>query len=309
MVGYPSAAPPEPPSRLSRGERSTIAAPTDELSTALRRLRRDANLSGMEAAGQAGFSQPKISRFETGRQVPTPAEVRTLCKVYKARAEVRRRLLDLVNDLRQETKKARTVLARGASRLQKRIGRIEESSAMIRSFHPGVVPGLLQTVDYARTIANDGMDEEQLEAFVAARLARQTSVLGSERDVHVVLTEGPLRWHIGSPLIMAAQLDRLAAETHRPNLRLGVITWTTPVTMQVLHGFHIYDQRVAIIGTETATAFIIDPQDIADYEGRFAAFAEAAVYGAQAKNVFDRIAAEYRALTVDASVVGSQPAR
>ncbi|MGH3626746.1 MAG: helix-turn-helix domain-containing protein [Sciscionella sp.] len=108
----------------------------DELSTTLRQLRSDADLPGMEAARRAGYSQPKISRFETARQVPTTEEVRTLCQVYGAPPEVRDRLLELASDLTGGTVRSRAVLSHGARYMQQRVGKIEQASELVRSFTP-----------------------------------------------------------------------------------------------------------------------------------------------------------------------------
>lgn len=267
----------------------------DELSTILRQLRSDAGLSGMEAARRARFSQPKISRFETDRQVPTTAEIRTLCQVYGAPPETRDRLLELAADLTADTVRARAVLSHGARHMQQRVGKIEQASELIRSFTPTIVDGLLQTIGYVEAIGSRDMADEDLEAFVASRAARQ-QILDTDRQFQSILTEGALRWHVGSPQIMAAQLMHLIDATYRPNLRLGVIPWTTPVHSPALHCFTLFDDRAVIVGTETATAIITDPADIADYDQRYAFYSQLAVFGDPARAVLAKLADEYRTL-------------
>jgi transcriptional regulator with XRE-family HTH domain len=269
----------------------------DWLSTTLRDLRRRAGLSGMDAAGQAGLSQPRISRIETGRFVPTEAEIRSLCRLYQAPADVRRELLQVVDDLRSETAAARVVLQRGAWRLQQRLGRIEAAAARLRAYQPAVVLGLLQTADYARAVFADGGDitGEALDQAVAERAAR-AAVLDSDRDFTLIMAEGALRWQAGGPRLMAAQLDHIAEVTHRANVRIGVIPWIRPVQVFPLHGFHIYDQRAAIVGTRTATAFITDPRDVSDYEKLFAELEALASFDDDARRVISRIAGDYRDL-------------
>jgi hypothetical protein len=187
----------------------------DELSTTLRRLRSDADLSSMEAARRAGYSQPKISRFETARQVPTTEEVRTLCQVCGARPEVRDRLLELATDLTAATVGSRAVLSHGARYMQQRVGRIEQASELVRSFTPTLVDGLLQTPDYVRAMGSHRLTGEELESFVASRAERQ-QILDTDRQFQKIITEGALRWHVGSPQIMAAQLEHLVKASHRP---------------------------------------------------------------------------------------------
>ncbi len=267
----------------------------DELSATLRRLRTDAALSGMEAARRAGYSQPKISRFETARQVPTTEEVRTLCRVYSAPPEVRDRLLELATDLTAGTIRARAVLSHGARYMQQRVGRIEQASELVRSFTPTIVDGLLQTPDYVRAMGSRRLAGEELESFVASRADRQR-ILDTDRQFQSIITEGALRWHIGSPQVMAAQLEHLIEASHRPNLRLGIIPWTTPVHSPALHCFTIFDDRAVIFGTETATAIITDPDDIADYDQRHTLYSQLTVVGDPARAVLARLAAEYRDL-------------
>lgn len=267
----------------------------DELSATLRRLRRDAQLSGIEVARAAGLSQSKISRLETGKQVPTTAEVEALCQIYRAPAQTKQQLLMIARDLREEQVSARVMLQRGAYRMQERIGRIEAASALIRTFQPALVIGLLQTPGYIRAMLADSLPDDEVERIVAARGYRQR-LLDTDREFVLIMTEGALRWHVGSPAVMIAQLQHLAETARRSNVRLGVIPWTRPVRAGALHGFHLYDRRAVIVGTETATAIITDGRDIADYEACFATYEALAVYDGDARKVFDRLSDEYRTL-------------
>ncbi|MGH3696821.1 MAG: helix-turn-helix domain-containing protein [Pseudonocardiaceae bacterium] len=267
----------------------------EELSATLRRLRRDAQLSGIDAARATGLSQPKISRLETGKQIPTTREVEVLCQVYAAPDRIRLQLLTVAQDLRHEQVSARVMLQRGAYRMQERIGRIEAASAMVRTFHPALVIGLLQTPGYIRAMLGESLPDDEIERIVLVRGERQR-LLDTDREFVLIMTEGALRWHVGSPTLMIAQLQHLTEITRRRNVRLGVIPWTRPVRAGALHGFHLYDRRAAIVGTETATAIITDSRDIADYETCFATYEALAVYGADARQVLDRLSNEYRIL-------------
>lgn len=268
----------------------------DLLSATLRKLRLDADLPGVEAARRAGMSQATISRFENGKRVPTDADVRALCQVYRAPVAVRRELLAIAKDMREGAATTRTILHRiGAPSVQQRIGRIEAVSARIRSFQPTIVIGLLQTADYMRALLSGLHQGEDLEAMVTARLARQ-QVLDTDRAFHFVLTESALRWHIGSQEVMARQVEHLVVVTERHNVQLGVIPWTRPVNHPVLHPFQIYDQRAVMVGTENAVAVITDSHDVAEYESRFKIYAGLADYGDDAQHVLRRLANEYRTL-------------
>ncbi|MGH3907466.1 MAG: helix-turn-helix domain-containing protein [Pseudonocardiaceae bacterium] len=268
----------------------------DELSATLRRLRHEAGLSEAEAAQRARLTQSKVSRIETARQMPTADEVERLCEAYEVPIRAKRALVAVTEDIREQITPTRTVLHRhGAPRIQERIGRIEAASARLRSFHPALVIGLLQTPDYSRALLSGAYTRADLDRMVSARMARQ-SVLDTHRAFELLMTEGALRWHVGGRLVMAEQIEHLARASERPNVRIGIIPWTRPVTHPVLHGFHIYDQRAVMVSTETAIATMTDRLQVADFEARFSLYAELADWDDDARPVFERLAREYRNL-------------
>lgn len=272
---------------------SDDAAGRDELSRMLRELRANAQMSGTQAAAAAGFSQAKISRIENGVNVPSPQDVSTLAGVYRASAGARRRLEALAEDVQEEFR--RVVLHRGAADFQHRVGRIEESSAAIRTFTPTIVPGLLQTADYARAVFSSGnLSADDVEAAVAARLSRQGLLRQEGRRFVFVTAESSLRWCAGAAEIMLAQLEHVSAISQRPNVRLGVIPWGTPAQVFPLHSWDMYDQRAVIVGTATATAILTNHQDIKAYRVMFDKLARMAVYDEDARDLLVRIRSDYQ---------------
>jgi transcriptional regulator with XRE-family HTH domain len=271
----------------------------DWLSATLRDLRKAAGLSGRQAAEHLGTSQRRISHIETGRFVPRADEILALCSLYRASAGTRRQLLQVVGDLRTEPResRARVIMSRGAWRMQQRIARVEAASARLRAFHCAIVPGLVQTPAYARAVFADGGDitGEDLERCVAERIARQ-SILDSGRDITLLMTEGALRWQAVGPAVMTEQLDHVAEVSQRPGVRIGIIPWTTPVDVFPLHGFSIYDSRAIIIGTRVATAFLTDPQDVAEHEKLWGELEALATWDADARDHIGRIATDFRSL-------------
>lgn len=271
----------------------------DELSATLAQLRADAGLSGTEAGKRSGISQASVSRYENGRYVPSPDDVDALTDVYHAPGEVRRRLRQLAADLREDVAPpARLVISRAAGQMQQRVGRVEASSVHIRHFHPIAVAGLLQTADYARTVFSSGGDlpHEQVEQALAARMERQRLLDDPGRHFTFVLAEGVLRWQMGGPAVMVAQLDHLATVSQLAHVRLGVIPWTTTVDLAPMHGFDLYDARAVIVGTETTTVFLTNSHDVAAYVKLFADLEAAATFAEQARAVLARVARDYRSL-------------
>lgn len=241
------------------------------------------------------MSPAKISRVETGTFMPTVEQVQTLCRVYQAPSETRREVVDMIRDLREATTSARVTLQRGGWQMQERIGRIETASGLLRGFSSDTVLGLLQTENYIRAMMNNFLSGDALEHTVAARLARQR-VLDTDREFRFVLSEGALRWNIGGGVIMAEQLDHLWEASHRHNLHLGVVPWTTDTGLPGAHAFHLYDSRAVIVGTMTATAVMTNQRDVTDYDSTFTRIANIASYGDNARTVLSRVAADYRTI-------------
>src|SRR5690348_4965531 len=122
----------------------------DELSRRLHDLRKAAGLSGIRAAELAETSQAKISRIETGRVVADPDFVDQLCRLYKVPAAERRELVAMAKDVQAGNR--RLVLRRDTAGVQAQIGRIQKQSALVRTFSPSGLPGLLQTPAYIRAV-------------------------------------------------------------------------------------------------------------------------------------------------------------
>ncbi len=102
----------------------------------------------------------------------------------------------------------------------------EAAARTLRWFEPLVVPGLLQTEDYARAILSTrvGDSEDDIEEMVQARINRQAIL---DRDtppmLWVILDEGVLRRNVGGPGVMKEQLRRLADAADRPHIVIQVI--------------------------------------------------------------------------------------
>lgn len=268
--------------------------PTNRLSEALRQLRKDAGLSGTDAAKRAGLSQSKVSRTEVGTFMPTPTQVEALCRVYRAPTEQRTELVRMARELAEDQVSARVVFERGGWLLQERIARIEQLAGSIRSVCPsGVIPGLLQTEDYARALFGESMGPEDRDRTVAARIARQ-SLLDSGREFTFVLTEGPLRFNIGGAAVMSALLTHVIDTSRRDNVHVGIVPATTAVTVPILHPFDIYDQRAVLVGTQTATALLTNQRDVAAYEHHWNELEPFVSWGDDARGVLLEVATEYR---------------
>jgi transcriptional regulator with XRE-family HTH domain len=269
----------------------------DGLAGRLRALRNDAGVSQTRAAEHVGVSQGKISRAETGRFLLDPPTVGRLAELYGVDDAQRAELVAWAEDLRPQRLDSRLIMQRGTNHFQDRIRRMEEASSLVRSYQPGLVLGSLQTEAYATAVFSRRPSAEAA-ASVAARMHRHRMMLeDTGRSWTLIQTEGALLWHVGGPELMAEQIDRLVEVGRLPNVRIGVITHTTPVSFTAGHGFHIYDRQAVQIGTRTATALTSDERDVATYESLFAELERVATFGEDARAVLGRLADRYRALS------------
>jgi len=269
----------------------------DELSQTLRALREESGLSQSTASQKAGLTQSKLSRAENGLFLPTPEDVKALAKAYHASAPIRRRLEQLTIDLRAENIDSRVVLQRGAWHFQHRLGRIEQASAHIRSFTPTLVPGLLQTADYARAVfgALNEISGNDIRTAVTARMDRQGLLREPGRDFTMLIPEGMLGWSASTP-VMVEQIAHMREVAQLDRVRLGIIPWGTPAPAFPTHGWDIYDERAVIVGTWTATALLTEPRDVTAYLALFHELEKLAVYDQEADETLARAADSYRTL-------------
>ncbi|WP_165989649.1 helix-turn-helix transcriptional regulator [Streptomyces sp. YIM 98790] len=112
---------------------------------------------------------------------------------------------------------------------------LETAAKVIRGYEPHLIPGLLQTEDYARSVLRSGSvtptTPEETERLVALRMQRQT-MLTREDAPHlwVLVDETALRRPVGTPRVMRGQVDRLLEAVERPNITFQVLEFSA--------GFH-----------------------------------------------------------------------
>ncbi len=103
---------------------------------------------------------------------------------------------------------------------------LESAASLIRAYEGQLVPGLLQTEEYVRSVIRGALEDtpEEIERRVALRMARQSLLEGPDAPrLWVVLDEAALRRPVGGSKVMRAQLERLIQATTMPNVTLQVI--------------------------------------------------------------------------------------
>lgn len=180
----------------------------------LRYYRNRAGLSQKDLAPRANVSHDVISKIETGERPPAEDFPPRLDAIPEL--DTQGALTRLWGHLKKSMKQR-------AYGWFERWADIEAAAASLRSYEPLIVPGLLQTEDYARSILSlrPGGDQDDLDVQVAARLARQAVL--ERAQLWCVLDESVLHREIGTGKIMQAQLDRLAALAGHPKVAIQII--------------------------------------------------------------------------------------
>ncbi|MFJ2034401.1 DUF5753 domain-containing protein, partial [Streptosporangium sp. NPDC087985] len=104
---------------------------------------------------------------------------------------------------------------------------LETEAAVIRQWEPLLVPGLLQSEDYAREIigaVHPRLSAAEVNRRVDARMARKISLLGSHAPtLHVLMDEGTLARPVGQPDAMTRQLDDILQVVNWPNITIQIL--------------------------------------------------------------------------------------
>ncbi|GAA4004094.1 helix-turn-helix domain-containing protein [Streptomyces sp. NBC_01352] len=252
-----------------------------KLGAELRALRTGAELTSGEAARLVGWHQSKVSRIETGASGVKPADVRLLLDAYGVHdSQLRELLLMLAGSDEGGGRHHWWHAYRGVLPPTYRdFISLESQASTMRTLEISVVPGLLQTPEYARAVtkaAVDGLDEEKLDALVEVRLARQ-DVLRSHPplELSAVLDEAVLRREVGGPDIMARQLARLVEAARLPQVRLQVLPFAAGAHIGVTGPFVIFsfsrtsDLDVVVLDHLTSSLYLERKEDLQAYTEAF----------------------------------------
>ena len=218
----------------------------------LRRARVAAGFSSQDAlAAKLGFDRTVIAKAETGERPPTDDVLAAWCQACHLDDDLFRRL---------------AVLARRADGpvpswfedwLQ-----AEGEAQSLRIWSPTLVPGLLQTAEYARALflaEQSDTSDDAIDALVAARLERQAILDRADPpDVVVVLDEAILHRLIGSPQVMHDALVHVAELSKRPNVVVQVVPASNGANAGLGGAFYIaaadgMPETLQMIGVEDQT--------------------------------------------------------
>lgn len=244
-----------------------------ELGALLRAMRTEAGMTVEQVAAALLVSPSKVSRLETGHRGASPRDIRDLCNLYQVTNSARRdHLAELAREGREQAWWQPYDLPYATY-----VG-LEAEATSISDFEPGVIPGLLQTPDYARALheaAVPGLSPAVIDQRIAARRTRQTVLTRDEPpQLRAIADEAVLHRVVGGPAVMAVQLDRVIEACDWPNVTVQVIPYAAGAHPALDSTFILLDfappvQSVVYVDGLVGQVYLERPQDVERYRQTF----------------------------------------
>jgi hypothetical protein len=265
-----------------------VAGPTvvrRQLGRHLKALREATGASVNEVAShlQLGISRAKLFKLEAGKHPVKPQDVAVLCGHYGATQEE----TETLTSLALATTGASWWHVYGEDAVLDGFAlylEIEPITDELSTYESELIPGLLQTPDYARAVylaRSPGDAPEEIERRVALRVQRQAILTRVKPTppptLHVVLNEAAVLRQVGGTDVMRHQIDRLRDAARRPNIDINILPLAEGAHAAMESAFVILDfsdpqedPSVVYLDTPSSAAYLQKPHDVDRYRTIFA---------------------------------------
>ena len=201
-------------------------------------------LTGDQLAARLGWGRSRIPKIENGHKMPSEQEIRDWVAACGQPDEVAGELLALLSQGQSVHRQWRQRLRHGHAAVQNEWDTLVRQANVIRNFEMTLIPGLLQTPEYARyrelEIARiHGIRD--IDAGVAARMRRQDVLYEPGRTFEFIILEAALRIGACPADAMIGQLDRLNVLSQLSNITLGIIPLGVTLPTMPQHPFILLD--------------------------------------------------------------------
>ena len=229
----------------AQGESPAVARRRVRL--ALKRAREALGLSQTAVARKMDWSLAKVQRIEAGDNAVSGTDLRALLDLYQVTDE------EEIEQLQEEARVSRRQRwwAKGDVREHVTPGllqllQFEAESTMIRTYQPVLVPGVLQTPDYANFLIgwyNKSLTEEDRRVRFEVRMQRQRQLLEAEDGPMflAIMDESFLKREIGGARIMADQLDKLVELNRHPRVQVRIVPYREGALLGLMGQFSLLD--------------------------------------------------------------------
>ncbi|MEE1939381.1 helix-turn-helix transcriptional regulator [Streptomyces sp. TRM 70361] len=208
----------------------------ERLRDRLRKAREGANITQREVAEALDWSPSKIIRIENGSVGVSITDLRALLSHYGVADP--EQVQELTSMARAAKQPPWWAPYRGVAKPEYLTYiSYETSASVIRNFETNLVPGLLQTEEYAREVIGDA-DPLLLDL----RLERQDRLMNSEGpEAFFILDETAVRRVVGNEKIMRHQLEKLLTANELPNVKIMVVPFTAGIYPQFRSPYVIFE--------------------------------------------------------------------
>ena len=227
----------------------------------IRHFREEASLTGEELAEALGWSQSKVSRVETGRVRISLDDVEAVAQALALQQRERDSLRAQAEQELDSYQAWRRVHGSGMRERQRYWVELEREATKIRVLGSAVIPGLLQTPEYARHVLalSNVTNATDLDEAVAGRMIRQQVLQQESKDLQFVILEQAVRTRIAPAQVLALQLHRLLSLSALTGIRIGVVPWTSPLPLVPMGNCEILDDEHATFETYGGEGTTKDP--------------------------------------------------
>jgi transcriptional regulator with XRE-family HTH domain len=247
----------------------------------LRARRTALGITVEDAASHLLVSASKISRIETGQRNITARDIRDLAVLYQLTDDER----ELLAELAVSGKARAWWQPFNLPYYYATYVGLEADATSIRDFAMGVLPGLLQTAQYAEAVARAAAldrSDESIRQRVQTRLERQRRVLHEAgTKFSAMIDEGALRRVVGGPAVMQDQLKTLVAASELPNVSIRIVPFAAGPLPVPTNKFIIlsFDGPPDLVFLESLTGQLVleRESDLEPYHDAYAALQQLAL--------------------------------
>ncbi|WP_433465684.1 helix-turn-helix domain-containing protein [Spirillospora sp. CA-128828] len=266
---------------------SSAQAARQGLADRLREIRVGAGLTGVALAHATGWDRTKVSKLEHAVTAPSAGDIRQWCRACGADDEAEELVAALVASDSMWTEWRRMERA-GLRQAQESVLPLWDRTSRFRIYSPWLVPGPVQAEPYIRALLTGVQRRrglvDDVDAATAVRVAKQDVIHRAGRRFAVLLEEAVLRYRIGGPDVLRAQLEHLLAVMDLPAVSLGIVPLDADRTLlRPVEMFFMFDDELVSAEFVSGALRVTAPGEVRQYGEAFDVLAGMAVNGDQAR--------------------------
>lgn len=237
-----------------------------QLGAELKALRNAAKMTTTQLGHLLERSHSHISRWENGKLIPTTEDTAAVLAVLGVTGPRRERLLALARDAADPN-----WVAPGLDRQLAALMEYEKTAVRIVNVEPLMIPGLLQTADYARSIMiGAGATRRDADERVEHRMGRKSAIARKGVEFTAVIGAHALYFPPCPENVMTKQLRHLLTMAERPNITIVALPLECEYSPALEGPFVLleFEKSKPVVQLEhyRSTTTITDARDVRDYQ-------------------------------------------